>query len=94
MVRRPAVEDRPHPDTGRPRRTAFFLLRAPDDAPDVWLHQVRGEDGDAGLTFACRFLRLPLATPLADGQDVWPAPAGPSWSAPSQPSGPAAPDGP
>ncbi len=70
-VRELAVEDKPHPETGQPRRTTFLLLRAPADAPDAWRHHVTGTDTDAGLTFACRFLPLPLARPLADDQDAW-----------------------
>ncbi len=90
VVRRLAVEEKPHPDTGLPRRTTFFLLHAPDEAPDSWLHEVGGEDGDAGFTFACRFVPLPLDGPLADGQDAWLASADPAWAGPGPPSAPAA----
>ncbi|MEU0300505.1 NUDIX domain-containing protein [Streptomyces sp. NPDC006175] len=71
VVRPTAVDERPHPQTREPRRTTFFLLRAPDDTPDAWVHRVRGDGADAGLTFACRFEALPLRRPLADGQDAW-----------------------
>ncbi|MFG3253188.1 NUDIX domain-containing protein [Streptomyces sp. NPDC048172] len=71
VVRRLGAEDRPHPETGEPRSTVFFLLRAPADAPDAWHHEVGGEGGDAGMVFACRFVPLPLGRPLADGQDAW-----------------------
>ena len=71
VVRRIAVEDRPHPETRQPRRTTFFLLRAPADSLDAWHHEVRGDGSDAGLTFACRFVPLPLRSPLADEQDAW-----------------------
>ncbi|MFE9724237.1 NUDIX domain-containing protein [Streptomyces sp. NPDC005794] len=71
VVRRIAVEDRPHPETRQPRRTTFFLLRAPVDTPDAWRHRVGGDDADAGLVFACRFVPLPPRQPLADGQDAW-----------------------
>ncbi|MFJ4841553.1 NUDIX domain-containing protein [Streptomyces sp. NPDC088746] len=71
VVRPMAVDERPHPQTRQPRRTTFFLLRAPQDAPDAWVHQVRGDGVDSGLTFACRFEPLPLRWPLADGQDAW-----------------------
>ncbi|MFD9543934.1 NUDIX domain-containing protein [Streptomyces sp. NPDC060022] len=70
-VRQIAVEDSPHPGTGQPRTTTFFLLRAPADTPDAWSHRVRGDDEDAGLVFACRFMPIPLPQPLADGQDAW-----------------------
>lgn len=76
VLREVAVDERPHPETRRPRRTTFFLLRAPEDTPDAWLHRVRGDGADAGLTFACRFEPLPLRRPLADGQDAWLAQAG------------------
>ncbi|MEV0528780.1 NUDIX domain-containing protein [Streptomyces sp. NPDC050439] len=65
------VEDKPHPETGDPRRTTYFHLEAPADTPDAWVHRVHGADSDAGMTFACRFLPLPLQRPLADGQDAW-----------------------
>ncbi|MYQ36833.1 ADP-ribose pyrophosphatase YjhB, NUDIX family [Streptomyces sp. LamerLS-316] len=71
VLREVAVDERPHPETRRPRRTTFFLLRAPEDTADAWLHRVRGDGADAGLTFACRFEPLPLRRPLADGQDAW-----------------------
>ncbi|MER5556471.1 NUDIX domain-containing protein [Streptomyces sp. NPDC002793] len=71
VVRPLAVEDRPHPETRQPRRTTFFLLRAPADTPDAWHHRVKGGGADAGLVFACRFVPLPLGQPLADGQDEW-----------------------
>jgi ADP-ribose pyrophosphatase YjhB (NUDIX family) len=71
VVRELAVEDKPHPGTGQPRRTTFFLLRAPADTPDAWEHRVGGNGDDAGHVFACRFVPLPLARPLADEQDAW-----------------------
>ncbi|MDJ1135087.1 NUDIX hydrolase [Streptomyces iconiensis] len=71
VVQQLAVEDKPHPDTGQPRRTSFFFLRAPAATPDAWDHHVLGDGDDAGLTFACRFLPLPLRHPLADDQDAW-----------------------
>lgn len=71
MIRRIAVEDRPHPRTRQPRRTTFFLLRAPADTPDAWHHRVRGDGADAGLVFACRSEPLPLRQPLAGAQDTW-----------------------
>jgi hypothetical protein len=41
------------------------------DTPDAWEHRVRGDGDDAGLTFACRFIALPLTQPLADDQGAW-----------------------
>ncbi|MFI0982313.1 NUDIX domain-containing protein [Streptomyces sp. NPDC021093] len=80
VVRRVAVEDKPHADTGQPRRTSFFFLRAPADTADEWTHRVHGEGDDAGLTFACRFLPLPLKQPLADEQDAWLGHIDPLWA--------------
>lgn len=71
VVRKIAVEDKPHPDTGQPRRTSFFHLRAQADVPDAWQHHVQGDGDDSSLTFACRFLPLPMKRPLADDQDTW-----------------------
>ncbi|MYR94501.1 MULTISPECIES: NUDIX hydrolase [unclassified Streptomyces] len=80
VVRRLAVEDRPHPVTGQPRRTTFFLLDAPPDGPEAWEHTVGGDGADAGMRFACRFVPLPLAQPLADAQDAWLGLADPHWA--------------
>jgi ADP-ribose pyrophosphatase YjhB (NUDIX family) len=80
VVRKIAVEDRPHPETGLPRRTSFFHLQAPADAPDVWEHHVQGDGDDAGLTFVCRFLPLPLERQLADDQDAWLVAIDPRWT--------------
>ncbi|WP_119291273.1 NUDIX domain-containing protein [Streptomyces sp. YIM 130001] len=66
-----AVEDRPHPDTGLPRRTTFFHLTVPPDTPDAWRHRVAGGGEDEGMQFDCRFVPLPLDAPLADDQDIW-----------------------
>ncbi|MEW2356248.1 NUDIX domain-containing protein [Spirillospora sp. NPDC029432] len=80
VVRRLAVEDKPHPDTRQPRRTTYFHLQAPATAPDAWHHTVSGDDADSGLTFACRFTRLPLPRPLADHQDAWLPHINPLWT--------------
>ncbi|MEV4876608.1 NUDIX hydrolase [Streptomyces cyaneofuscatus] len=80
VVRRLAVEDRRHPVTGQPRRTTFFLLDAPPDAPEAWEHRVGGDGTDAGMRFACRFVPLPLAQPLADAQDAWLGLVDPRWA--------------
>ncbi|MFF2900187.1 NUDIX domain-containing protein [Streptomyces sp. NPDC057966] len=82
VVRQVAVEDKPHPETGRPRRTTFFFLRTSADTPDAWEHRVSGDGGDADLTFACRFLALPLKQPLADAQDAWLGRIEPLWATP------------
>ncbi|MFE2040634.1 NUDIX domain-containing protein [Streptomyces sp. NPDC059477] len=80
VVRQIAVEDKPHPDTGHPRRTSFFHLQAPANTSDAWDHQVHGDGDDAGLTFACRFVLLPLKQPLADDQDTWLGHIDPRWT--------------
>ncbi|MFC7266271.1 NUDIX hydrolase [Streptomyces lutosisoli] len=80
VVRQIAAEDKPHPDTGQPRRTSFYFLQAPADTPDAWDHHVNGDGDDAGLTFACRFLPLPLKQPLADDQDAWLGHIDPRWT--------------
>ncbi|MEE1796316.1 NUDIX domain-containing protein [Streptomyces sp. BE308] len=80
VIRQIAVEDKPHPDTGQPRRTSFFFLRAPADTSDAWDHHVNGGGDDAGLVFACRFLPLPLRQPLADDQDAWLGHIDPRWT--------------
>lgn len=82
VVRQVAVEDKPHPESGQPRRTTFFFLRTSTDTPDAWEHRVSGDGEDADLTFACRFLSLPLKHPLADEQDAWLGRIDPLWATP------------
>lgn len=82
VVRRIAVDGRPHPETGRPRLTTFLLLDAPPDGPSAWEHRVGGDGGDAGMRFACRFAPLPLERPLADVQDAWLGRVDPRWVTP------------
>jgi len=71
VVRALTTEDKPHPETGQPRRTTFFHLQVPINVDDDWTHQVTGAGGDGGMVFACRFEPLPLPHPLADNQDTW-----------------------
>jgi ADP-ribose pyrophosphatase YjhB (NUDIX family) len=80
VVEQLVVEDKPHPDTGRPRRTTYFHLHAPETTADAWNHAVSGDGDDTGLTFACRFLPLPLTRPLADDQDAWLGRIAPQWA--------------
>ncbi|WP_141578554.1 NUDIX domain-containing protein [Actinomadura sp. WMMA1423] len=80
VIKQISVDTRPDPETMRPRKTTYFHLRAPAATPDAWTHVVRGEGGDTGLTFACRFLPLPLERPLADEQDAWLGHIDPRWT--------------
>lgn len=83
VVGRIVVDNKPHPDTRQPRRTTYFHLQAPATTEDAWNHAVCGDGDDTGLTFACRFLPLPLNHPLADDQDVWLGRIAPHWAAPT-----------
>ncbi|MGN2639223.1 NUDIX hydrolase [Nocardia takedensis] len=71
VIARLTVDHRPHPESGHPRHTTFFHLRARPETPDSWTHRVAGTDTDASLEFACHFTPLPLTTPLADNQHAW-----------------------
>lgn len=71
VINRIVVDHRPHPQTQQPRRTTFFHLYAGTDTPDTWTHRVGGTGDDHGIEFACRFVALPLESPLADEQDAW-----------------------
>ncbi|SEA57855.1 NUDIX domain-containing protein [Mycobacterium sp. 283mftsu] len=64
------TENKPHPVTGQLRMTTFFVIDVPHQTPDAWSHSVLGLDADAGMTFNCRFVALPLQRPLADDQDA------------------------
>jgi ADP-ribose pyrophosphatase YjhB (NUDIX family) len=65
------TEDRPHPESGLPRRTTYFHLRTSAGTPDAWTHEVTGGGADRSLRFACRFVPLPSVGALADHQDVF-----------------------
>lgn len=58
--------DRPHPDTGEPRRTTYVHLRATANGPERWIHVVTGGGEDAEMRFACFW--APLSIRLADDQ--------------------------
>lgn len=80
LARALAVDSSPHPHTGEPRRTTYFLLWAPREGASAWEHRVAGDGTDEGLALACRFEPLPLSAPLADRQDAWLAAADPQWA--------------
>ncbi|MEE6164181.1 MULTISPECIES: NUDIX hydrolase [unclassified Mycolicibacterium] len=65
------TDDQPHPLTGQPRSTTFFVIDVDTETPDTWEHMVHGDDADEGLVFVCRFVSLPLRQSLADHQDAW-----------------------
>lgn len=65
------TENKPHPVTGESRTTTTFVINAPDETPDAWMHSVLGQDADTGMSFKCRFATLPLLQPLADDQNAW-----------------------
>lgn len=67
------MQERGIDEPGGPSVTTYVHLRAPDGGADHWQHTVVGdaESADAGLVFACRWARLPLPAPLADGQDAF-----------------------
>ncbi|MET8879333.1 hypothetical protein [Streptomyces rubiginosohelvolus] len=52
-----------------------------------WEHRVRGDGGDAGMRFVCRFAPLPLAYPLADAQHAHLRRVDPRWAAPGEAAG-------
>ncbi|WP_037603969.1 NUDIX hydrolase [Streptacidiphilus rugosus] len=65
-----AVQQRPHPHTGRPRVTVFFQAWT-SESRDSWIHTVGGsaDDEDHGMAFRCRFVPLHRAAGLlADRQ--------------------------
>lgn len=64
------TEHKPHPITGTPRTTTFFVLDAPHQTPEAWTHPVHGHGADTGMIFTCRFEPLPLQRRLADDQDA------------------------
>lgn len=57
--------DRPSPDDGSPRRTAYVHLTV-DYAPEEWEHRATGSGMDAGMIFRCRWVGRDVE--LADDQ--------------------------
>jgi 8-oxo-dGTP pyrophosphatase MutT (NUDIX family) len=49
---------------GRPARSHFFRVVAPDVLPPARQHIVSGAGGDTGLVFDCRFDRAPTLWPV------------------------------
>ncbi len=49
----------------RPVEQHYYLLAAPPDLPDRWLHQVQGEGLDAGLVFAYNWVEASSVALLA-----------------------------
>ncbi len=49
---------------GRPSRTYFFRVQAPQDAPESWEHHVTGDGDDTSLVFLCRFDPAPSLWPV------------------------------
>ncbi|MER7849452.1 NUDIX domain-containing protein [Kitasatospora sp. NPDC096077] len=65
-----AVQQRPHPHTGRPRVTVFFHAQT-TETRDTWTHTVagQGDDQDHGMVFRCYFVPMREAAGLlADDQ--------------------------
>ncbi|WP_446215907.1 NUDIX hydrolase [Micromonospora sp. IBHARD004] len=83
MVAELGVSERPHPETGRARRTTYVQLSAAGGPVGEWTHQVAGSGEDDGLRFACRFAPLPLAARLADHQDEFLGRIDPAWAPPT-----------
>ncbi|WP_406328034.1 NUDIX domain-containing protein [Streptomyces sp. NBC_01617] len=80
VIREIVTEDKPHPETGQPRRTTFFWLQAPTGTANAWDHRVWGDGDDSGFTFACCYLPLPLKQALADDQDTHLSDIDPLWA--------------
>jgi ADP-ribose pyrophosphatase YjhB (NUDIX family) len=58
-------------DPGGPAMTTYVHLIAPTDDRTDWEHTVAGVGEDAGMTFECRWVSLPLEFELAGGQGIY-----------------------
>jgi 8-oxo-dGTP pyrophosphatase MutT (NUDIX family) len=58
-------------EPGGPTVTTYVHLAAPSDGASEWAHTVTGDGEDAGMSFRCRWARLPLDFELAGGQGVY-----------------------
>ena len=68
VVTEVGIIESPHPVSGQPRRTSYWVLEAAEELPSRWRHVVASDDGDDAMVFLCRWELLPLEVALADDQ--------------------------
>jgi 8-oxo-dGTP pyrophosphatase MutT (NUDIX family) len=68
VVTEVGIIESPHPVSGQPRRTSYWVLEAAEELPSRWRHVVTSDDGDDAMVFLCRWELLPLEVALADDQ--------------------------
>jgi 8-oxo-dGTP pyrophosphatase MutT (NUDIX family) len=66
IVRKVGVSERCRLNSRKQIRRHFFLLHAPAETPDDWVHIVHGKGGDAGLKFSYFWVRSPKNLPVPD----------------------------
>lgn len=62
------IIETPHPVSGQPRQTSYWVFEAAEDLASTWRHVVASDDEDDGFVFLCRWEPLPLSVGLVDQQ--------------------------
>jgi len=71
LIRKVGISDRCRLKSRVQVRRHFFLLEAPTDIADHWVHTVHGNGNDAGLRFEYFWERSPLNHPLPDNYSLF-----------------------
>lgn len=68
VVTEVGIIESPHPESGQPRRTSYWVLEGAEQLPSRWRHVVASDGEDDGMVFLCRWALLPLEVALVDEQ--------------------------
>ena len=71
IVRKVGVSERCRLPSRKQIRRHFFLLEAPAQTPDAWMHVVHGKGDDAGIEFSYFWVRSPKQLPVPDSYSTF-----------------------
>ncbi|MBD1911644.1 MULTISPECIES: NUDIX domain-containing protein [unclassified Leptolyngbya] len=71
LIRKIGISERCRLNSRVTVRRHFYLLEAPNDIADSWVHTVHGTGNDAGLRFSYFWERSPLQQPLPDNYSLF-----------------------
>jgi ADP-ribose pyrophosphatase YjhB (NUDIX family) len=66
IVTEAGIIESPHPETGQPRRTSYWVLEVAAELSSAWRHVVTAHDERDEMVFLRRWERMPLEVALAD----------------------------